>query len=216
MSPKFFALIIPPLTLFFSLSVNCAPMAYKGSVNSMTELSEFYKKIDANYAFTAKDAVGLKLFNAKGSQNALNGGELTYIHRALRFNTKYSQSNVWLMGSAGYLEKKKSGITTDDTYLSPGIQLDYETKRLYGMFSHEILRATGNNFDKTKLQAGFSFYETGYEETQPWFIFEIMNTNTLSEKVEFIPTLRLINKALYFEAGVSTEGDPKFHLMYTF
>jgi hypothetical protein len=38
----------------------------------------------------------------------------------------------------------------------------------------------------------------------------------MSEKLEVIPTIRLINKALYFEAGVSTEGDPKLHLMYTF
>ena len=204
------------ICLLLSQESIAAPMAYKNSINSMTEVSQAYSKIEANYAITYRDALGLKVFNAKGSGNKLEGVDITYIHRALRINSSSSQANIWLLGAAGYLEREKNNIKSYDKYISPGFQLDYETKRIYGMLSHELLRANGSNFDKTELQIGFSFYEAGYEETQPWFLLEIMQTNTLSEKIEFIPTLRLINKALYFEAGVSTEGNPKLHLMYTF
>ncbi len=84
------------------------------------------------------------------------------------------------------------------------------------MGSYQLMRVAHNNFDTSKFKAGFSFYKTSYEETQPWFILEFSHTNSVSEKLEIVPTLRLINKALYFEAGISTAGDPKLHLMYTF
>ena len=101
-------------------------------------------------------------------------------------------------------------------YLSPKIQFDYETRRIYAMTSHQILRVQHDNFDTTKAKAGFSFYKTEYNETQPWFILELIHTNSMSKKLEIIPTIRLINKALYLEAGVSTDGNPKLHLMHTF
>ena len=40
--------------------------------------------------------------------------------------------------------------------------------------------------------------------------------NSLKNNTALIPTLRLVNKTLFFEAGISTKGDPKLHLMYTF
>ena len=88
-------------------------------------------------------------------------------------------------------------------------------KRLFSLFSHQILRVGHENFDTTKIEGGFSFYETGYNETQPWFILKAKNTNSLFKKIEYTPTLRLINKAIFMDAGI-TDGDPSLHLMYTF
>ena len=41
-------------------------------------------------------------------------------------------------------------------------------------------------------------------------------TKTVDSKTEYIPTLRFINKSLFGEVGVNLDGDPSFHLMYTF
>ena len=204
------------LLLVMTTSLVAAPMGYKGSVNSMFDVSQHYKKLETNYAYTAKDAYGIKLYQAKGSHKKVEGSELTYTHRFLRVNKPHSQLNFWLFANVGYLKTKSSNRTDESFYISPGVQLDYETKRLYSLVSHQMLRAGSHNFDITKLKAGFSFYETRYDETQPWFILEISQTNDISEKVEFVPTLRFINKVLYFEVGISTEGEPKLHLMYTF
>ena len=96
------------------------------------------------------------------------------------------------------------------------MQFDYETKRVYGLISHKFLRVGHENFDTSKIEAGFSFYETAYKKTQPWLILKAKNTNSLFTKVEYTPTLRLINNAIFMDAGVTTDGDPSIHLMYTF
>ena len=111
---------------------------------------------------------------------------------------------------------KKNSQEKDHSYLSPTLQLDYETKRVYGLISHQVLRVGHENFDTTKIEGGFSFYETGYNETQPWLILKTKNTNTVFNKIEYTPTLRLINKTIFMDAGVTTYGDPSIHLMYTF
>jgi len=38
----------------------------------------------------------------------------------------------------------------------------------------------------------------------------------VDSKTEYTPTLRFINKSLFGEVGVNLDGDPSFHLMYTF
>ena len=101
-------------------------------------------------------------------------------------------------------------------YLSPTLQFDYETKRIYGMVSHQLLRAGHENFDTTKIEGGFSFYEAGYTEIQPWFILKTKNINNLNNKIKYTPTLRLINKSIFIDAGISSDGDPSFLFKYTF
>ena len=38
----------------------------------------------------------------------------------------------------------------------------------------------------------------------------------LNNEIKYTPTLRLINKSIFIDAGVSTDGDAAFHFMYTF
>jgi hypothetical protein len=212
MHTRFFIAVL----MWISTHLIAAPMSYKGSVTSMGEVFKHYSKIETSYAISAKDSIGLKAYKAKGDGYHVDAGALFYLKRLMRINEIESQTNLWLFAETGLINVEKNNRDDDQFYVSPTIQFDHETRRIYTMVSHQILRVAHDNFDTTKAKAGFSFYKTEYNETQPWFILEVSHTNSMSEKLEVIPTIRLINKALYFEAGVSTEGYPKLHLMYTF
>ena len=203
---------------FFLLSaaINCiaAPMTFKDSTMAMVEGNNDFNRLELSYAITGKESIGLRFFNIHDKQHKVDGGGVFYLNRLKRINTINSQTNLWLYLELGNVDNRRS--KNRQTYLSPTFQLDYETKRIYSSLSHQILRGPHENFDRTQVKGGFSFYETSYEETQPWFILEVMNMNSLNNNTTFIPTLRLINKTLFLEAGVSTKGDPKLHLMYTF
>jgi len=196
--------------------IYAAPMSFKGSTTSMSTISESYSSVESSYAITAKDSLGVKAYTSKGNGYKLKVGELVYLRRLLRINKKHSQTNLWLFTGAGTMSLERNVQDDDHSYLSPTLQFDYETKRVYGLISHQILRVGHENFDTTKIEGGFSFYETGYNETQPWFILKAKNTNSLDNKNEYTPTLRFINKSIYGEVGVTTDGDPSLHLMYTF
>ena len=55
----------------------------------------------------------------------------------------------------GFIDIKKNNTKEHHIYLSPTIQFDMNTKRIYGMISHQILRAGHENFDTTKIEGGF-------------------------------------------------------------
>ena len=202
------------LLLLFSINCIAAPMTFKDSTMAMVEGTNDFKRYELSHAITGKESIGLRFFNIQDKQLKVDGSGLFYLNRLKRINTINSQANLWFYLELGKLDNHK--LKNRQTYLSPTFQLDFETKRIYSSLSHQILRGPHKNFDRTQIKSGFSFYEASYEETQPWFILEFMNMNSLNNNTALIPTLRLVNKTLFFEAGISTKGDPKLHLMYTF
>jgi hypothetical protein len=105
---------------------------------------------------------------------------------------------------------------TSKLMASPGIQFDYETTRIYFMATQRLYRASAINHDYSAVRAGFSFYETNYDQTQPWLIVEARYMNELSDKVEVTPMLRFINRNYFIEAGVNNSSQPRFNFMYIF
>ncbi len=190
-------------------------MSFKGSMTTMATASKDYVSLESNYVITAKDAIGISAYTSKGNGYKLKAGNIFHLRKLMRKNAVHSQTNLWLFTKIGKINIKKNFKDKDHPYLSPTLQFDYETKRLFSLFSHQVLRVGHENFDTTKIEGGFSFYETGYNETQPWFILKAKNTNSLFNKIEYTPTLRLITKAIFMDAGI-TDGDPSLHLMYTF
>ena len=212
---KIFATVIVLLASYQS-GLQAAPMNFKGSITSMITISKNHSSVESGYAMTSKDSLGIKAHQMKGRGYQIKSGGIFHLRKLMRINAIYSQTNLWLFTEAGTVSIKKNSKEKRDSYLSPKFQFDYETKRIYGLISHKFLRVGHENFDTSKIEAGFSFYETSYKKTQPWLILKAKNTNSIFNKIEYTPTLRLINNTIFMDAGVTTDGNPSIHLMYTF
>ena len=204
------------LLVSYQSGLQAAPMNFKGSITSMITISKDHSSVESSYAMTSKDSLGIKAHQMKGRGYQIKSGGIFHLRKLMRINAINSQTNLWLFTEAGTVSIKKNSKKRKKVYLSPKFQFDYETKRVYGLISHKFLRVGHENFDTSKIEAGFSFYETGYKKTQPWLILKAKNTNSLFKKVQYTPTLRLINKAIFMDAGLTTDGAPSIHLMYTF
>ena len=209
-------LLLITLLISHKTVINAAPMSFKDSITSMSTISKSYSYLESSYAISPKDALGININENKGNTYKLKSGEFFYLRRLIRINKINSQTNLWLFTGAGIVNVKKNIKDDDYLYLSPTLQFDYETKRVFSLISQQILRVGNKNYDTTKIEGGVSFYETTYNETQPWILLKTRKTKTVDSKTEYIPTLRFINKSLFGEVGVNLDGDPSFHLMYTF
>ena len=209
-------LLLITLLISHKTLINAAPMSFKDSITSMSTISKSYSYLESSYAISPKDAFGINISENKGDTYKLKAGEFFYLRRLMRINKINSQTNLWLFSSAGIVNVKKNIEDENYFYLSPTLQFDYETKRVFSLISQQILRVGNQNYDTTKIEGGVSFYETTYNETQPWILLKTRKTKTVDSKIEYIPTLRFINKSLFGEVGVNLDGDPSFHLMYTF
>lgn len=183
---------------------------------AMGDLGPNWREAWVNYAVTARDAIGVGGLYMRSDDKLKRRelAELTYTRLLQRWNTRDSQANVWLLAGVGGVQGNDFAGTK--TMLSPGIQLDYETTRVYVSATGRLYRASGINHDYGSVRAGFSFYEVDYEETQPWLIVEARRMRGLSDKLEITPMLRFINKGYFVEAGVNNSRQLRFNFMYIF
>jgi hypothetical protein len=181
------------------------PTGFKESWMNMGEFSRNFTELDAVYTFTQKDAVGFELvnmrFSPKGSPLVTQRVQSTGIHynrRLARWNGERSQANIYTLLGVGQI--RGSGFNSQTVFL-PGIQADYETRRVY-----TAVRAHGYNSNAFKAvrygaAVGFSFYETDYDEWQPWFILDASRRSGELSGSEVTPTFRLIHKTFFLDLG---------------
>ena len=203
-----------------SFSAHAAPMGFKDSWMSMGDFSPNWRELLANYAVTTTDAFGVAdtYMRSDDKQSTLDLTDLTYTRLLHRWNTADAQANLWFVTGLGEVRThdQATGISDDRIMWSPGTQFDYETRRVYFAAAARLYRAAGIDHDYGSLRGGFSFYETEYDETQPWFVVEARRMRGLSDKTEITPMLRLVNKGLFIEAGVNNSHQPRLNFMTIF
>jgi len=202
--------------LLFAVQANAGPMGFKDSWMGMGDFSPSWREAFINYAVTPRDAFGVSgtYMRSDDETKTRDLAELTYTRLVKRWNMRDAQANLWFSGGIGTF----SGNDFDGskTMVSPGLQFDYETTRVYFAVAEKLYRAKDINHDYSSVRAGFSFYETHYDQTQPWFILEARRMNGLSDRTEITPMLRLINPNYFIEAGVNNSSQLRFNFMYIF
>lgn len=199
-----------------SNAVWAGPMGFKDSTMAMGDIGPNWREAWVNHALTPRDALGAGGIWMRSDNKLIvrEFAEANYTRLVKRWNAEHSQANVWFVGGIGLV--RGTGFSGSRTMLAPGLSADYETARVYVSATARLYRASGINHDYGALRAGFSFYETDYDETQPWLIVEARRMRGLSDSTEITPMLRFINKRYFIETGISTTGQARFNFMYIF
>jgi hypothetical protein len=203
-------------SLLLSLTVKAAPMGFKDSWMTMSDFSKTYRELTVNYALTPRDAIGVTstyMQTNNQSQSQINN-ELTYTRLVNRWNMPDAQANIWFIGGVG--ETTGNYFNGAKATVSPGMQADYETTRLYASANARIYVADGITNNVVSARTGFSFYEVNYDETQPWLIVEARRMSMVSSQYEVTPMIRLIHNRFFVEAGANLQGQPRLSFMYVY
>ena len=196
-------------------SAAAAPMGFKGSQMAMGDFSTHWREAWINHALTARDAVGAGVLHMRADDDRKKTRdvvELTYTRLIARWNAEHSQANVWFVGGIGGVRGHDFSGTR--ALAAPGLQVDYETTRVYLAAFGRLYRARDLNHDYAAVRAGFSFFAAEYDETQPWLVVEARRMRGLSARTEITPMLRLINKGWFVEFGVNQDKQGRFNFMY--
>ena len=208
--------ILLAATLLVHHPSQAGPMGFKDSTMVMGDFSPNWQEAWVNHAATPRDAWGAGALWMRSDDLRLTRSlvEATYTRLAKRWNGEHSQANLWLLAGVGAVQG--NDFSGSRLMLAPGISADYETTRFYVNGTVRLYRAEGLNHDFASSRIGFSFYETDYDEVQPWFILEARRMNGLSDQTEITPMLRFIHKRYFVEVGVNNSNQTRFNLMYIF
>jgi hypothetical protein len=191
-------------------------MGFKDSAMVMGDFSPHWREAWVNYALTTRDALGVGGLSMRSDDESKSRTltEVNYTRLVTRWNLPHAQANVWFFAGAGAI--RGNDFAGSKLALAPGVQVDYETTRIYLAATERLYRAEGLNHDFTSIRAGFSFYEVNYDEIQPWFIVEARRMRGLSDKTEVTPMLRLIHNRYFVELGVNNAKEARANVMYIF
>ena len=192
------------------------PMGFKDSVMAMGDFGPNWKEGFVNYALTSRDAVGAAALGMRSDdgQRSRTLVDASYTRLVARWNMPHAQANVWFVSGIGSVTG--NDFSGSRTMVSPSVQVDYETTRIYASAMARLYRARGLNHDYTSARLGFSFFEADYDEVQPWFIVEARRMRGLSDRMEVTPMLRLIHNRYFVEFGVNNSSQARFNFMYIF
>ena len=183
-----------------------ALMGFADSGMLMGEVGRYYQEIMVNYSAKLGHAFGAEYMRMEDEDDSVSSiSAFNYTGLIQRWNMKGGQMNLWFTGGLG----ASHGGEEQGLAYTPGLQFDYETTRLYFLAKARLVRAPGMNFDTATIQGGFSFYEAGFDETQPWFVLEARTMRNMSPAFQLTPALRFINKDFFLELGVSSPFDPE-------
>jgi hypothetical protein len=191
-------------------------MGFKDSSMAMGDFSPNWRESWINHAVSSRDAIGAGAIDMRSDDKAKTRtlAELNYTRLVSRWNLVDAQANVWFFASVGSM--RGNDFAGSKLAFAPGVQVDYETTRIYLAATARLYRAQGLNHDFGSVRAGFSFYEVDYDETQPWLVLEARRMRGLSDKTEITPMLRLIHKRYFVELGVSNAKQARANVMYVF
>jgi hypothetical protein len=192
------------------------PVTFPGNLMAMGEVDRNSKDFNAWYTFAPRHAAGPGYMHFR-SDDGSRRREVPNVHynfRAARWNAPDSQANIYLQAGVG--EARGNDFAGSQTVFLPGLQVDYETRRIYTAYRWHGMRGGAVKHTFNTVQAGFSFYAAGYDDWQPWFILDVRKTSNLGMDAEVTPTLRLIHKSLFLEAGVVDGERLRLNVMYNF
>lgn len=144
--------------------------------------------------------------------------EITYLrvnYLVKRWNRESSQANVFTWGGAG--SAYRSETNDREAAWNTGLQLDYETRRLYSSVKTDLHVARGFTHRIDTLQLGIAPYEHDYDTLATWFVIQGRQyTGGIHEGTEWALLLRLFKRGAWLDAGVTDEGKLQAMIMFNF
>ena len=192
------------------------PVTFPGNLMAMGEVDRHWQDFNAWYTFAPKHAAGpgYMQFDSPDGPREREIPNVHYNYRAARWNWPDAQANIYLQAGIG--SATGNDFSGSQTVFLPGLQADYETRRIYFAYRWHGVRGGPVKHVFNNAQAGVALYAGEYDEWSPWILLDVRKMSNMDMDTEVTPTLRLIHKSLFFEAGAVDGKRLRINVMYNF
>ena len=148
-----------------------------------------------------------------GRTRDITYARLNYL--AKRWNREASQANIFVWGGLGSANVSEDA---DDHFAwNAGVQVDYETRRVYASLKSDLHESSGFSHRIDTLQLAMAPYEHDYDKLATWFVLQGRRyTGEIFDGTEVALLLRLFKGNTWIEAGATTDGKLQAMLMVNF
>ena len=197
-------------------SAHAHPTSFEGGFAIMSEMSRQVQETSAIYSPKYWLGTGVVLVRVPEKFHLITS-QIGWLVK--RWNFSHAQWNVYFLGGVGYgFLKQNTESKINGGIYRFGVQLDYETRRIYTFtryIEHRFFKEKGYIDDQFSAAVGFAPYLGEFDELNSWVIFKFIANNRFSERV-YIFMLRFFYKNFLWEIGQDFDGSPQFNFMVRF
>ncbi|HLX23358.1 MAG TPA: hypothetical protein VKR38_08455 [Usitatibacter sp.] len=210
------------LALAASVQAFAKPIAFQDGWTTMAEYgTNTMRQAQVFYAPKYWWSGGLSLTEIiaddRSFEHDISSVQLNYLVK--RWNLPEAQGNVFAWGGLGSTrghdgEGQFTGLAT----VQAGVQVDYETRRIYASGKQEWFHSSRFTNGISTVQLGVAPYEHDYDEIATWFLVQLRHYQggVLPGTTEVIPMLRLFKGNFWIEAGADHKGRAQLMVMMNF
>ncbi|WP_397606619.1 hypothetical protein [Silanimonas sp.] len=188
------------------------PISYAGGHMLMVEHEPDVDRFSYTYSPSHRWSVSAGGVRADGLERT-NELELGYVRASRllhRWNLPAAQANAFVWGGVG------QGRTAlgDGLARHVGLQLDYETRRIYTSLVTELHEGDGwsHRFDTAAI--GWAPYEHDIDRVATWVVLKGMRTtNAIDDDIKPVAVLRFFTTRWWLEVGADADGQPLANVM---
>ena len=134
---------------------------------------------------------------------------------AKRWNLPSAQANVFAWGGLG----RATGNDFEGSTLArnAGVQLDYETRRVYSAFRLDLHESDHFSHRIDTLQLGWAPYAHDYDTLATWFVVQGRRyTGDIMDGTETALLVRFFKRGTWVEVGATTDGKLQAMAMFNY
>ena len=215
------------LKMAFAVGVACwlplapawsKPIAWADSWTFMAELGgDSMREAQLFYAPRYWYSVGAGALEVEGQGDAyrrrMQYARINFLPK--RWNLPGAQANAFTWGGLG--RASGSDVRASEMSSHVGVQLDYETRRIYAAFKAEHHDARQFSMHGQTLQLGWAPYAHDYKVLATWFVFQVRDgSRHLQDRAETAYLLRLFKRGSWVDAGLTDRGELQLMLMFNY
>ena len=202
--------------LLWMKNAHAHPTSFEGGFAVMSEMSQKYQEISAVYSPKYWLGTGVVLVRSPEKFHFITS-QIGWLVK--RWNLSEAQGNAYFLGGIGYgILKQNTEQEINGGMYRLGIQLDYETRRIYTFTRYIEHRFFENNElidDQFSAALGFAPYLGEFDELNSWLIFKFIASDRFND-MTYILMLRFFYKNFLWEIGQDFDGNGQLNFMVRF
>ena len=202
--------------LLWTKSVYAHPTSFEGGFAIMSEMSRKDQEVSIVYSPKYWLGSGVVFIRSPEKFNIITS-QIGWLVK--RWNLPEAQGNAYLFGGIGYgILKQNTEQEISSGMYRLGVQLDYETRRIYTFtryVEHRFFEDNKRINDQFSAALGFAPYLGEFDELNSWVIFKFIASDRFNDRA-YILMLRLFYKNFLWEIGQDLDGNAQLNFMIRF
>ncbi|HAI58333.1 MAG TPA: hypothetical protein DCM32_00435 [Xanthomonadaceae bacterium] len=191
------------------------PITYTGGtvMRADTHADGHHVRLTHSHTFRWSSSVGTIRYDGLARTGELDIEYVRVAHLAHRWNFPTAQGNAFIWGGVGHARTRLgSGFSPH-----VGLQLDYETRRIYTAFNSDLYEGDGWSHRMDVATIGWAPYEHDIDRLATWIVVRGTHTTNAAESgVMAQAILRFFTPTWWLEVGADENGEPLAGLMINF